>query len=152
MAARNIDGSCIATISGAQQAERCKRVDPLTSPESPVLPPRARMHSSDVAAHLLAAMQNALFPPPQKLVRSAELMERARRRIPGGVNSPVRAFGAVGAAPVFLVRGRGCTVIDADGRHYTDYVGAWGPLLLGHAHPDVERAVGQALERGTAFR
>lgn len=96
-------------------------------------------------------MQNALFPPPQKLVRSAELMERARRRIPGGVNSPVRAFGAVGASPVFITRGRGCTVVDADGRHYIDYVGAWGPLLLGHAHPDVERAVGQALERGTAF-
>jgi glutamate-1-semialdehyde 2,1-aminomutase len=96
-------------------------------------------------------MQNALFPPPQKLVRSAELLERARKRIPGGVNSPVRAFGAVGGTPVFLVRGRGSTVIDADGRHYLDYVGAWGPLLLGHAHPDVERAVGQALERGTAF-
>jgi glutamate-1-semialdehyde 2,1-aminomutase len=96
-------------------------------------------------------MQNALFPPPQKLVRSAELMERARRRIPGGVNSPVRAFGAVGGSPVFLTRGRGSTVVDADGRHYIDYVGAWGPLLLGHAHPDVERAVSQALERGTAF-
>ena len=68
-------------------------------------------------------MQNALFPPPQKLVRSAELMERARKRIPGGVNSPVRAFGAVGASPVFIVRGRGATVVDADGRHYIDYVG-----------------------------
>ncbi|MSO20024.1 MAG: glutamate-1-semialdehyde-2,1-aminomutase [Acidobacteria bacterium] len=96
-------------------------------------------------------MQNILFPTSQKTSRSAELFERARKLIPGGVNSPVRAFRAVGSSPVFLVRGRGSNVVDADGKHYLDYVGAWGPLLLGHAHPDVERAVGQALERGTAF-
>ena len=87
----------------------------------------------------------------QKRIRSAELYERAKQLIPGGVNSPVRAFRAVGTAPVFASRARGSELVDADGRHYIDYIGAWGPLLLGHAHPDIERAVGAALERGTAF-
>ena len=86
-----------------------------------------------------------------KLPRSQELYERARQVIPGGVNSPVRAFRAVGTTPRFIVRGRGSQVIDADGNHLLDYIGAWGPLILGHAHPDVERAVHQALERGTAY-
>jgi glutamate-1-semialdehyde 2,1-aminomutase len=71
--------------------------------------------------------------------------------IPGGVNSPVRAFRAVGASPLIIARGRGSQVMDVDGKHYIDYIGAWGPLFLGHAHPDIERAVVQALERGTAY-
>ena len=78
-------------------------------------------------------------------------MERARKLIPGGVNSPVRAFRAVNAPPLIVARGRGSQITDADGRYYIDYIGAWGPLLLGHAHADVEHAVRQALERGTAF-
>ena len=86
-----------------------------------------------------------------KRTRSAELFERAKRLIPGGVNSPVRAFGAVGATPLFAVRGRGSKVIDADGNHYIDYIGGWGPLILGHAHPDIEKAIRDALERGTGF-
>src|SRR5207247_8348939 len=69
--------------------------------------------------------------------RSRELFERARRVIPGGVNSPVRAFGSVGLTPRFLVSGSGCRVRDADGREYLDYVGSWGPLILGHADPGV---------------
>ena len=89
--------------------------------------------------------------PTSKLPRSQELYERARQVIPGGVNSPVRAFRAVGTTPRFIVRGRGSQVIDADGNHLLDYIGAWGPLILGHAHPDIERAVHQALERGTAY-
>jgi glutamate-1-semialdehyde 2,1-aminomutase len=83
--------------------------------------------------------------------RSAGLFERARRVIPGGVNSPVRAFGAVGGAPLFLVEGRGCRVRDADGHDYVDYVGSWGPLVLGHADPGVVAAVAAAAERGTSF-
>lgn len=84
-------------------------------------------------------------------VRSADLFDRAKRLIPGGVNSPVRAFRAVGTTPVFAARGRGSRVTDADGNHYLDYIGGWGPLILGHAHPDVEKAVRDALERGAGF-
>src|SRR3990170_2379789 len=80
--------------------------------------------------------------------RSRKLFARAKRVIPGGVNSPVRAYGAVGGTPPFLVRGRGARVWDADGNAYLDYVGSWGPLVLGHAHPRVERAVRAALARG----
>jgi glutamate-1-semialdehyde 2,1-aminomutase len=83
--------------------------------------------------------------------RSRRLFERARRSIPGGVNSPVRAFGAVGGVPRFLVRGKGARVWDADGNEYVDYVGSWGPLVLGHAHPTVLRAVRAALPKGTSF-
>ena len=86
-----------------------------------------------------------------KRTRSAELFERAKRLIPGGVNSPVRAFGAVGTTPLFAARGRGSQVIDVDGNHYIDYIGGWGPLILGHAHPDIEKAIRDALERGTGF-
>ena len=67
------------------------------------------------------------------------------------MNSPVRAFRAVGAPPLIVARARGSQVTDVDGKHYIDYIGAWGPLILGHAHPDIERAVVQALERGTAY-
>ncbi len=78
-------------------------------------------------------------------------MRRAERVIPGGVNSPVRAYTAVGGSPPFLVRGKGAHVWDADGRRYVDYVGSWGPLILGHAHPAVVRAVARAAARGTSF-
>jgi glutamate-1-semialdehyde 2,1-aminomutase len=83
--------------------------------------------------------------------RSAELYERACRAIPGGVSSPVRAFRAVGGTPLFIERGSGAQVIDADGRSYLDFVGSWGPLILGHAHPEVVAAVSAALARGTTF-
>ena len=89
--------------------------------------------------------------PPARRTRSQELYDRARGLIPGGVNSPVRAFRAVGAPPLIIARGRGSNVSDVDGRYYIDFIGAWGPLILGHAHPDIERAVAQALERGTAY-
>jgi glutamate-1-semialdehyde 2,1-aminomutase len=78
-------------------------------------------------------------------------MRRARRVIPGGVNSPVRAFGSVGGAARFIARGRGARIWDADGNAYIDYVGSWGPLILGHAHPGVLRAVREAAARGTSF-
>lgn len=79
------------------------------------------------------------------------LFERAKRVMPGGVNSPVRAFKGVGGTPLFLVRGDGARVYDADGREYIDYVGSWGPLILGHAHPAVVSAVSRAAAAGTSF-
>jgi glutamate-1-semialdehyde 2,1-aminomutase len=83
--------------------------------------------------------------------RSAQLFERARRAIPGGVNSPVRAFRAVGGTPLFIARGAGARVTDVDGRSYLDLVGSWGPLIAGHAHPAVVAAVTEALGRGTTY-
>jgi len=86
-----------------------------------------------------------------KRSRSKRLLARAQRVIPGGVNSPVRAYGAVGGTPPFLVRGRGARVWDADGNEYVDYVGSWGALALGHAHRDVLRSVREAAAAGTSF-
>jgi len=83
--------------------------------------------------------------------RSAELYQRACRVIPGGVNSPVRAFRAVGGTPLFIARGAGAQVFDADGRGYLDFVGSWGPLIAGHAHPAVLAAVTEALARGMTY-
>jgi len=83
--------------------------------------------------------------------RSRKLMARARRVIPGGVNSPVRAYGCVGGTPPFIERGKGCRVFDVDGNEYVDYVGSWGPLILGHANRSVLRAVREAMARGTSF-
>ncbi len=82
---------------------------------------------------------------------SETLMERARRVIPGGVNSPVRAFNGVGGTPPFIVRAEGAYLEDADGRRYIDYVGSWGPMICGHAHPEIVEAVQQAAERGLSF-
>ncbi len=86
-----------------------------------------------------------------KTGRSRRLFERARRVIPGGVDSPVRAFGAVGGTPRFIARARGAKVWDVDGNAYIDYVGSWGPMILGHAHPAVLKAVRAALKNGTSF-
>ncbi len=83
--------------------------------------------------------------------RTASLVERAERLFPGGVNSPVRAFRAVGRPPLILERGAGAYVWDADGRRYIDYVGAWGPAILGHAHPGVIRAIVEAATNGLAL-
>ena len=83
--------------------------------------------------------------------RSQSLYERACRVIPGGVNSPVRAFRAVGGTPLFFARGDGQHLIDADGRQYLDFVGSWGPLILGHAHPAVVAAITEASRAGTTF-
>jgi 4-aminobutyrate aminotransferase-like enzyme len=82
---------------------------------------------------------------------SNALFERAKRVIPGGVNSPVRAFRAVGGDPVFIARASGARLFAADGRELVDYVGSWGPAILGHAHPDVVRAVQAAAEGGLSF-
>ncbi|MEW6212122.1 MAG: aminotransferase class III-fold pyridoxal phosphate-dependent enzyme, partial [Acidobacteriota bacterium] len=83
--------------------------------------------------------------------KSSELFHRAQKVIPGGVNSPVRAFRAVGRDPLFIKEARGCTLTDADGNQFIDYVGSWGPMILGHAHPAVIEAISEAASRGTSY-
>jgi glutamate-1-semialdehyde 2,1-aminomutase len=83
--------------------------------------------------------------------KSQSLYERAVRVTPGGVNSPVRAFKSVGGNPLFITKARGSRLVDADGNEYIDYVGSWGPMILGHAHPKVLEAVHAAVENGTSY-
>jgi glutamate-1-semialdehyde 2,1-aminomutase len=90
-------------------------------------------------------------PSSRARPRSAAAFARAGRAIPGGVNSPARAFGAVGGTPPFIDRGEGVYLVDLDGNRYLDYVGSWGPLILGHAHPRVVQAVSAALAKGASF-
>ena len=85
------------------------------------------------------------------MTRNEELFARAQQVIPGGVNSPVRAFRAVGGTPIFFARGEGAYFWDADGKRYIDYVGSWGPLILGHAHPEVVEAVCAKARDGLSF-
>jgi glutamate-1-semialdehyde 2,1-aminomutase len=93
-------------------------------------------------------MTMAVYEPGEK---SASLLKRAVQVIPGGVNSPVRAFSAVGGQPPFIDRAEGCRVQDVDGRWYIDLVGSWGPMILGHRNPIVERALQAAITNGTSF-
>jgi len=88
---------------------------------------------------------------PRKLEQSRKLQQRAEQVIPGGVDSPVRAFRAVGGDPPFIVRGQGARMFDADGNSYLDYVGSWGPLILGHAFPAVVAAIAEANQQGASF-
>jgi glutamate-1-semialdehyde 2,1-aminomutase len=88
---------------------------------------------------------------PRKTDISRELQRRAERVLPGGVDSPVRAFKAVGGDPPFIIKGSGSRVWDADGNQYLDYLGSWGPLILGHAHPAVVKAIEEAARRGSSF-
>src|SRR5436190_18979708 len=83
--------------------------------------------------------------------KNADLFARAQRTIPAGVNSPVRAFRSVGGTPRFFARGEGAYLWDADGKRYIDYVGSWGPAILGHAHPQVVRAAAEAAAKGRSF-
>ena len=82
---------------------------------------------------------------------SQKLFARAQQLFPGGVNSPVRAFRGVGGTPRFIARGRGSRMWDVDGNELVDYVGSWGPLILGHCHPEVMRAVQEAMKAGSSF-
>ena len=86
-----------------------------------------------------------------KRQQSEKLFAEARRYLPGGVNSPVRAFKAVGGSPLFITRGRGSRIYDADGNEFIDYVNSWGPLILGHGHPRIVTALKKAVDRGTSF-
>src|SRR6266566_7241560 len=83
--------------------------------------------------------------------RSEALFAEAQQHLPGGVNSPVRAFRAVGGIPRFIARGKGSAVWDVDGNRYVDYLASWGPLIAGHAHPGVVAAIHEAANRGTSF-
>ncbi len=86
-----------------------------------------------------------------QLQKSEELFAQAQKYIPGGVNSPVRSFRAVGGTPPFLARGAGSRVWDVDGNEYIDYLGSWGPLVLGHSHPAVVEVLKKTAEGGTSF-
>src|SRR5882672_4707887 len=88
---------------------------------------------------------------PRKLEQSRRLQQRAESMIPGGVNSPVRAFRAVGGDPPFIVRGQGSRLWDADGNEYLDYIGSWGPMILGHAFPEVVEAITAAAANSASF-
>ena len=83
--------------------------------------------------------------------RSNELFNEAQNYLPGGVDSPVRAFKAVGSDPLFIQRGQGSKIYDEDGNEFIDYVCSWGPLILGHAHPQITEALKRAAEKGTSF-
>ena len=97
-------------------------------------------------------MAQALTTPTERrTTRSAALFEEAQRHLPGGVNSPVRAFRGVGGTPLFIERGAGARVWDADGNEYLDYVASWGPLIAGHAEPSVVLAIQHAAARGTSY-
>lgn len=85
------------------------------------------------------------------MTQSASLYQQAQKIIPGGVNSPVRAFNGVGGSPLFIERADGAYIFDADGKEYIDYVGSWGPMILGHNHPDIRDAVIEAAQRGLSF-
>jgi glutamate-1-semialdehyde 2,1-aminomutase len=87
----------------------------------------------------------------EKLKKSAAAFARAKELMPGGVNSPARAFGGVGGGPLFMARGEGAYLVDIDGNRYLDYIGSWGPMILGHAHPRVTAALEEAIRRGTSF-
>jgi glutamate-1-semialdehyde 2,1-aminomutase len=93
----------------------------------------------------------ALSRPDFELQQSRAAFERASRLIPGGVNSPARAFGAVGGTPPFLARAHGPFLWDIDGHKYIDLIGSWGPMILGHAHPSIRHAVSDALELGSSY-
>ena len=83
--------------------------------------------------------------------KSEELFSKAKNIFPGGVNSPVRAFKAVGGSPIFIESAEGCKVTDVDGNKYIDYIGSWGPMILGHSYPDISRALMNSIPKGTSF-
>src|SRR5215468_338222 len=92
-----------------------------------------------------------MVPMKPTRYRSREAFDRACRLIPGGVNSPARAFGAVGGQPIFIAKGEGPYLFDIDNHRYLDYCASWGPLILGHCHPRVVKAVEEALHQGATF-
>src|SRR5450755_970013 len=95
--------------------------------------------------------ERAIAPTALTDGRSEEWYRRALVRLPGGVNSPVRAMRAIGRDPLFIERGVGAELIDVDGNRFIDYVCSWGPLIHGHAHPQVLAAIAEAAGRGTSF-
>src|ERR1019366_8728476 len=102
-------------------------------------------------SRLLPGKARPWFTPKMTHAKSEAAFQRAQKVIPGGVNSPVRAFRGVGGTPPFVACGEGSHIFDIDGNEYIDYVGSWGPLLLGHRHPVIVEALRQTLETGTSF-
>jgi len=135
--------------------------DPLTQPLKAMIATLAKMAraarscvsmvESTHEGSSIASQSGIATTDPNKVDVNREAFERAKRVIPGGVNSPVRAFKAVGGTPLFIKSGRGCTIVDLDGKAYVDYVMSWGPLILGHAHPAVVEAVQSAAALGTSY-
>jgi glutamate-1-semialdehyde 2,1-aminomutase len=113
-----------------------------------VSPGGMRQHEGEIKMSITTP---ACSGPDFELPRSHLAFERASRVIPGGVNSPARAFGAVGGEPPFIARAQGAHLYDIDGHSYIDYVGSWGPMILGHAHAEVRAAIVEALDGGTSF-
>src|SRR5438045_1279817 len=124
-----------------RRAPTCSPSFPPSSTPPTFAQPRAASHASTTS----------LLPDDPMYDRSRNLFERSQALIPGGVNSPVRAFRAVGGTPLFFRSGRGARLTDEDGREYIDYVGSWGPLILGHADPEVLEAVSSTARRGLSF-
>src|SRR5574337_1502942 len=109
------------------------------------MPPRGRAPAGE---------QTVTRPPVRRTQtgpRSKALFEEATRLLPGGVNSPVRAFRAVGGDPVVVERAQGCRLYDVDGHSYIDYIGSWGPMIVGHAHPAVVKAIQEAAAQGVSY-
>ena len=109
----------------------------------------ARLAAADGALSYTGSMRTDSRIKP--LAQSRDLARRAEEFFPGGVNSPVRAFRAVGGDPPFIERAEGATLFDADGNRYVDLFGSWGPMILGHAFPPVLEAIREAAGRGTSF-
>src|ERR1700733_1892877 len=149
--ARDEPGSGRATLALPQQL-RARAAVPGREPDQGALATAAGRRS-------VAGRAQAAGVPGRRLRgnwlmthdRSGELFARARTVTPGGVNSPVRAFGSVGGTPVFMESGSGAYLTDVDGRDYVDLICSWGPMILGHAHRDVIDAVARALAKGTSF-
>src|SRR5205085_10942331 len=118
-------------------------------------PPRGRGHRPHVLGGRgrprAAVTRPVTMPYDDDAPASQALFDRASKVTPGGVNSPVRAFRAVGGTPRFMVSGRGPYLTDADGKEYVDLVCSWGPMILGHAHPAIVAAIRDAAGRGTSF-
>src|SRR5262249_10697609 len=121
------------------------RHEPGSAPAAPGQSERLRESGEDDKGSLPACRARMTH------TKSEAIFEQAQKRIPGGVNSPVRAYRSVGGRPPFIARGQGSRIWDVDGNEYIDYVGSWGPLLLGHRHPEILTALEGALEIGTSF-
>src|SRR4051812_48957369 len=133
-AARQVCGQEVHGVLPLCAEGRMGRLEPLGAQEAQEDPRGRRIVSSSL-----------------RDARSAELYGRAVTRLAGGVNSPVRAMRAIGRDPVFIDRGEGAELVDVDGNRYVDYVCSWGPLIAGHANPEILEAVEEAASRGTSF-
>jgi glutamate-1-semialdehyde 2,1-aminomutase len=138
-------GGITAANAGTLAAAGADAVAVISAVFAPRTPAAVTAAARAIAAHFPSSPTNT------PMSRNDELFTRAQRTIPSGVNSPVRAFRSVGGTPRFLERGAGPYVWDADGKRYIDYVGSWGPAIVGHAHPDVVRAVQESAVHGLSF-